>query len=137
MVIRQDLYNDCKDITRANKLTGVKVTGTKRNPDQYLIDGSWYVAGTKADMNSVKSGDTVDAYTINGVVFYAKRASGENASLSDVAIVLAVGSDIQGDKAKILKLDGTTSTTEIVDIDNAPGSGYVAKSALKQGAVYE
>ena len=88
-------------------------------------------------MNSVKSGDTVDAYTINGVVFYAKRTSGENASLSDVAIVLAVGSDIQGDKAKILKLDGTTSTTEIVDIDNAPGSGYVAKSALKQGAVYE
>ena len=137
VVIRQDLYNDCKNITRADKLTGVKVTGTKQNPAQYLIDGSWYVAGTKADMNSVKSGDTVDAYTINGVVFYAKRTSGENASLSDVAIVLAVGSDIQGDKAKILKLDGTTSTTEIVDIDNAPGSGYVAKSALKQGAVYE
>lgn len=80
----------------------MKVTGTKQNPAQYLIDGSWYVAGTKADMNSVKSGDTVDAYTINGVVFYAKRTSGENASLSDVAIVLAVGSDIQGDKAKIL-----------------------------------
>ena len=137
VVIRQDLYNDCKNITRADKLTGVKVTGTKQNPAQYLIDGSWYVAGTKADMNSVKSGDTVDAYTINGVVFYAKRTSGENASLSDVAIVLAVGSDIQGDKAKILKLDGTTSTIEIVDIDNAPGSGYVAKSALKQGAVYE
>ena len=95
VVIRQDLYNDCKNITRADKLTGVKVTGTKQNPAQYLIDGSWYVAGTKADMNSVKSGDTVDAYTINGVVFYAKRTSGENASLSDVAIVLAVGSDIQ------------------------------------------
>ena len=70
-----------RNITRADKLTGVKVTGTKQNPAQYLIDGSWYVAGTKADMNSVKSGDTVDAYTINGVVFYAKRTSGENASL--------------------------------------------------------
>ena len=87
-------------------------------------------------MNSAKSGDTVNAYVVNGVAFYAKRTSGENSTLSDVAVVLAVGTDIQGDKAKILKMDKTGST-EIVDIDNDPGTGYVAKNALKEGAVYE
>ena len=87
-------------------------------------------------MNSVKSGDTVDAYAVNGVVYYAKRTSGENSTLSDVAVVLAVGSDIQGDKVKLLKLDNT-GKTEIVDIDNDPGTGYVQKAALKQGAAYE
>ncbi|GAB2046481.1 hypothetical protein AGATL06_29820 [Agathobaculum sp. TL06] len=136
VAIREDLYNDCKSITRTEKLTGVKVTGTKDTPNQYLIDGSWYVEGANADMNSAKSGDTVDSYVVNGVVYYAKRASGENSTLSDVAIVMAVGTDIQGDKVKILKLDGTTST-EIVDIDNDPGAGYVAKGDLQEGAAYE
>ena len=136
VVITKNLYDDCKDIVKATKLSGVKVTGTKTEPNRYLIDGEWYTEGANADMNSVKSGDTVNAYAVNGVVYYAKRTSGENSTLSDVAVVLAVGSDIQGDKVKILKLDNT-GKTEIVDIDNDPGTGYVAKSALEEGAVYE
>ena len=136
VAIRKDLYGDCLNIVPAEKLSAAKVTGTKTAPDQYLIGGTWYVEGQNAAMNSVKSGDTVNAYVVNGVAFYAKRTSGENSTLSDVAVVLAVGTDIQGDKAKILKLDKTGST-EIVDIDNNPGAGYVAKSALKEGAVYE
>ena len=136
VAIRQDLYGDCLSIVPAEKLSSAKITGTKTNPNQYLINGTWYVEGKNADMNSAKSGDTVNAYVVNGVAFYAKRASGENSTLSDVAVVLAVGTDIQGDKAKILKMDKTGST-EIVDIDNDPGAGYVAKGALKEGAVYE
>ena len=136
VAIRQDLYGDCLSIVPAEKLSSAKITGTKTNPNQYLIGGTWYVEGKNADMNSAKSGDTVNAYVVNGVAFYAKRASGENSTLSDVAVVLAVGSDIQGDKAKILKMDKTGST-EIVDIDNDPGAGYVAKKDLKEGAVYE
>ena len=136
VAIRQDLYGDCLSIVPAEKLTSAKVTGTKTVPNQYLIGGTWYVEGKNADMNSAKSGDTVNAYVVNGVAFYAKRTSGENSTLSDVAVVLAVGTDIQGDKAKILKMDKTGST-EIVDIDNDPGTGYVAKNALKEGAVYE
>ena len=136
VAIRQDLYGDCLSIVPAEKLSSAKITGTKTNPNQYLINGTWYVEGKNADMNSAKSGDTVNAYVVNGVAFYAKRASGENSTLSDVAVVLAVGSDIQGDKAKILKMDKTGST-EIVDIDNDPGAGYVAKKDLKNGAVYE
>ena len=136
VAIRKDLYGDCLSIVPAEKLTSAKVTGTKTVPNQYLIGGTWYVEGKNADMNSAKSGDTVNAYVVNGVAFYAKRASGENSTLSDVAVVLAVGTDIQGDKAKILKMDKTGST-EIVDIDNDPGTGYVAKNALKEGAVYE
>ena len=136
VAIRKDLYGDCLSIVPAEKLTSAKVTGTKTVPNQYLIGGTWYVEGKNADMNSAKSGDTVNAYVVNGVAFYAKRTSGENSTLSDVAVVLAVGTDIQGDKAKILKMDKTGST-EIVDIDNDPGAGYVAKNALKKGAVYE
>ena len=136
VAIRKDLYGDCLSIVPAEKLTSAKVTGTKTVPNQYLIGGTWYVEGKNADMNSAKSGDTVNAYVVNGVAFYAKRTSGENSTLSDVAVVLAVGTDIQGDKAKILKMDKTGST-EIVDIDNDPGTGYVAKNALKEGAVYE
>ena len=136
VVITENLYDDCKDIVKATKLSGVKVTGTKTSPNRYLIDGEWYTEGANADMNSVKSGDTVDAYAVNGVVYYAKRTSGENSTLSDVAVVLAKGSDIQGDKVKLLKLDNT-GKTEIVDIDNDPGTGYVQKADLKEGAVYE
>ena len=136
VAIRKDLYGDCLNIVPAEKLSSAKITGTKTNPNQYLINGTWYVEGKNADMNSAKSGDTVNAYVVNGVAFYAKRASGENSTLSDVAVVLAVGTDIQGDKAKILKMDKTGST-EIVDIDNDPGAGYVAKKDLKEGAVYE
>ena len=136
VVITKDLYGDCNAIVKATKLSGVKVTGTKTEPNRYLIDGEWYTEGQKADMNSVKSGDTVDSYVVNGVVYYAKRTSGENATLSDVAVVLAVGSDIQGDKVKLLKLDNT-GKTEIVDIDNDPGTGYVQKNQLVEGAVYE
>ena len=136
VVITKNLYDECNDIVKATKFSGVKVTGTKTEPTRYLIDGEWYTEGANADMNSVKSGDTVDAYAVNGVVYYAKRTSGENSTLSDVAVVLAVGSDIQGDKVKILKLDNT-GKTEIVDIDNDPGTGYVAKNALEEGAVYE
>ena len=136
VAIRKDLYGDCLSIVPAEKLSSAKITGTKTNPNQYLIGGTWYVEGKNAAMNSAKSGDTVNAYVVNGVAFYAKRSSGENSTLSDVAVVLAVGTDIQGDKAKILKLDKTGST-EIVDIDNAPGTGYVAKANLKKGGVYE
>ena len=136
VAIRKDLYGDCLNIVPAEKLSAAKVTGTKTAPSRYLIGGTWYVEGQNADMNSVKSGDTVNAYVVNGVAFYAKRTSGENSTLSDVAVVLAVGTDIQGDKAKILKLDKTGST-EIVDIDNDPGADYVAKGELKKGGVYE
>ena len=136
VVITENLYDECKDIVKATKLSGVKVTGTKTAPNRYLIDGEWYTEGANADMNSVKSGDTVDAYAVNGVVYYAKRTSGENSTLSDVAVVLAKGSDIQGDKVKLLKLDNT-GKTEIVDIDNDPGSDYVQKNQLVEGAVYE
>ena len=136
VAIRQDLYGNCLSIVPAEKLSSAKITGKKENPNQYLINGTWYVEGKNADMNSAKSGDTVNAYVVNGVAFYAKRTSGENSTLSDVAVVLAVGTDIQGDKAKILKMDKTGST-EIVDIDNDPGAGYVAKADLKEGAVYE
>ena len=137
VAITTNLFDDCKDIVKAQKLTAVSLSGTKTSPNQYQIDGTWYVEmANNADMNGVKAGTTVDAWVYNGVVAYAKRSTGENATLSDICVVVAKGSNLEGDKVKILKLDGSSS--EIVSIDtDAKAPDYVPKGDLVPGAVYE
>ena len=136
VAIRANLFEDCKDITKLEKMTGVKVTGKKTGPTKWLIDGTWYVEGTGANMNSIQTGNTVDAYTVNGVVVYAKRTSGDNASISDVAMVVATGNDIEGDKVKLAYFGGKTEIVTI-DTDAKTADGYVEKGNLEIGAVYE
>ena len=134
VAITTNLFDDCKDIVKAQKLTAVSLSGTKTSPNQYQIDGTWYVEmANNADMNGVKAGTTIDAWVYNGVVAYAKRSTGENATLSDVCVVIAQGSNLEGDKAKILKKEG--SSAEIVTIDTDAQAPYV--TTLTPGAVYE
>ena len=62
VAITTNLFDDCKDIVKAQKLTAVSLSGTKTSPNQYQIDGTWYVEmANNADMNGVKAGTTVDA----------------------------------------------------------------------------
>ena len=134
VAITTNLFDDCKDIVKAQKLTAVSLSGTKTLPNQYQIDGTWYVEmANNADMNGVKAGTTIDAWVYNGVVAYAKRSTGENATLSDVCVVIATGSNLEGDKVKILKMD--SSSAEIVTIDTDAQAPYV--TTLTPGAVYE
>lgn len=139
-VITWNRFDECNDVVKAQKITSAALNGTKTLPNKYMLGDTWYVemAGVPAaDMHGVKAGDVIDAWVYNGVIAYAKRSSGENATLADVCVVLAKGQNIEGDKVKVLKLD--TSTTEIVTMDTNPGAGYVAnpKTALEMGSVYE
>ena len=67
-VISQNLYKDCKDITKATvvngTLDGVKgETGYK----QFKVEGTWYNIST-TNASDVSNGDTVQAYIVNGVI---------------------------------------------------------------------
>ena len=144
VVIKHNLYNDNLDLTKADEKNGVRITGFKDNDtsntittgDEILVDGTWYVVGVNANMNSVQNGNTVDMFTINGVVVYAKRTTGDNATITDVAMVVAKGQNIEGDKIKIATFDGTEKIVAI-DTDAKTADGYVEKDNLKEGAVYE
>ena len=136
VAITANLFDECKDIVKAQKITSASLSGTKGTSptySDYQIGSTWYVAGVNADTNSVQPGTTVDAWVYNGVVVYAKRSTGENATLSDVCVVIAQGTNLQGDQAKILKMDGTSA--EIVTIDTDAQAPYV--TTLNPGSVYE
>ena len=60
-------------------------------------------------MNSVQVGNKVDAWVYNGVVAYAKRTAGESGKVGDVCVIKAIGSNIEGDKVKIVDFDGKES----------------------------
>ena len=141
VVITNNLFDDCKDVIKAEKLSNVSLSGKKTNPDKYQMDGTWYVAGKDADMNSVVAGNKVDAWVYNGVVAYAKRTSGESGTIGDICVITAKGSNIEGDKVKIATFDGKETIVTYDDDDYSSttesGNRYVAPSALTVGEVYE
>lgn len=83
-----------------------KVEATKNQgkaPDvnkvQFKLDGTWYVVSdsSSADIkNNAKSGVTVKAVTVNGILFYAEKTSGSDSTstLTDVALVVAKGTGV-------------------------------------------
>ena len=87
-------------------------------------------------MNSVQVGNKVDAWVYNGVVAYAKRTAGESGKVGDVCVIKAIGSNIEGDKVKIVDFDGKESIVAY-DTDDHSADGYVDPDDLKVGAVYE
>ena len=115
VTITKDLYNDCNDIVKAEKKQ-VKISGIKT--DKYLIDGTWYdIAGSALNPdldNNVKVGNTADVVIVNGMIFHTKKVSGIGTS-ADLAFVVAKGSSIYGDQAKLMFLDGTTKVVTIDD----------------------
>ena len=141
VVITNNLFDECKDVVKAEKLSNVSMSGKKVNPDKYQLDGTWYVAGVNADMNSVVAGNKVDAWVYNGVVAYAKRTSGESGTIGDICVITAKGSNIDGDKVKIATFDGKETIVTYDDDDYSSATDrnnrYVAPSALAVGEVYE
>ena len=141
VVITNNLFDECKDVVKAEKLSNVSMSGKKVNPDKYQLDGTWYVAGVNADMNSVVAGNKVDAWVYNGVVAYAKRTSGESGTIGDICVITAKGTNIEGDKVKIATFDGKETIVTYDDDDYSSAADrnnrYVAPSALAVGEVYE
>ena len=130
VVITKDLYNDCNDIVKAEKKQ-VKISGYKDKDnnstvnvgDEYQIDGTWYKVATGADLDTnVKVGNTADIVTVNGMLFYTDKVSGVGTS-ADLAFVVAKGSSIYGDQAKLMFLDGTTKVVTIDDDSDTWNAG--------------
>ena len=130
VVITKDLYNDCNDIVKAKKKQ-VKISGYKDKDnnstvnvgDEYQIDGTWYKVATGADLDTnVKVGNTADIVTVNGMLFYTDKVSGVGTS-ADLAFVVAKGSSIYGDQAKLMFLDGTTKVVTIDDDSDTWNAG--------------
>ena len=159
-IITENLFDDCKDIVKADMAT-TKVEATKnqgKNPAankvQFKLDGTWYVVSdsSSADIkNNAKSGVTVKAVTVNGILFYAEKTSGSDSTstLTDVALVVAKGSGVDGKRVKLAFFDGTTKTVNVGDDangavttangikDNTPAGTDVGYAALLEGGVYE
>ena len=136
VVITNNLFDECKDVVKAEKLSNVSLSGKKVNPDKYQLDGKWYVAAANAVMNSVVAGNKVDAWVYNGVVAYAKRTAGEAGNVGNVCVIKAIGSNIEGDKVKIVDFNDKESIVAY-DTEDHSSDGYVAPNELKIGAAYE
>ena len=143
VVITENLFDECKDVVKATKISG-SVTGYKDADnsgtvtvgDKYMIDGQWYIVTDADSMNSIQVGNTVDAWVYNGTVAYAKRTAGESGNVGDICVITAMGSNIEGNKVKILTFDGKETIVTYDDEDHS-GDGYVAPSYLKRGVAYE
>ena len=159
-IITENLFDDCKDIVKADMAT-TKVEATKNQGKapsadkvQFKLDGTWYVVSdsSSADIkNNAKSGVTVKAVTVNGILFYAEKTSGSDSTstLTDVALVVAKGTGVDGKRVKLAFFDGTTKTVNVGDdangavtsannIKSTTAAGTdVGYAALQKGGVYE
>ena len=132
VVISENNYNDNKDITIAEKKTGVAIQGTKGNTlnnynyTEVRIDGTWYYVAAGKSLKDIKAGNTADVVVVNGVLFDAKKTSGTSAGMPDVLMVLAKGTGLDNNKIKFILPDGTIKTEEFngaID-DPKPGTVY-------------
>ena len=157
VVITENLYNDNKDIVKADmatdKLSGLRDNNTNKSIyfdggkiqtgksyDEYKIGDDWYKGGedlvqgslSENDLNSVKAGENVEYVAVNGVMFYVKKASGTGTGrVADVAMIVAKNNNNLNDEVKIAFFDGSTETVK-VDSDST-----VSFNSLTAGVVYE
>ena len=126
-VISENLYDDCKDIVKADVLN-TTLTGYKEKTGyvQYQLDGTWYNMA-EAD-GDVATGDTVKAYVFNGVVLDLDTEDGDGSYPTNVAIVIGKGNDsLNGDQAKIRYFNGDVKTVTVDDdstVTPVIGSAY-------------
>ena len=116
-VISENLYDDCKDIVKAEVLN-TQLTGYKAKTDyyQYQLDGKWYNSEEQSD--KVSTGDTVKAYVYNGVLLDIDSEDGDGSYPSNVAVVVGLGgsdNSLYGDQAKIRYFTGDVKTVTIDD----------------------
>ena len=128
VVITENNYNNNKDITIAEKKTGVAIQGTKGDAPNYTevrIDGTWYYVAAGKSLKDIKAGNTADVVVVNGVLFDAKKTSGTSAGMPDVLMVLAKGTGLDNNKIKFILPDGTIKTEEFNGVTKPkPGTVY-------------
>ena len=130
-VISQNLYKDCKDITKATvvngTLDGIK---DKTSYQQFKVEGTWYnISNTNA--SDVSNGDTVQAYIVNGVIVKIKSDDGKGGYPTNIAVVVSKGT-INGDQVRIRYFDGTSKLVTISDnttVTLTAGTAYKVSGA--------
>ncbi|MDR3767695.1 MAG: S-layer homology domain-containing protein [Butyricicoccus sp.] len=132
VVITENLYNDNKDIVKADVITGT-LSATKGNPiTDYQIGDTWYkAAADRTELNTVKATNEVEAVAVNGVMFYIKKTTGNKGAISDVALVVNKGTGVNNRQVKLAFFDGST---KVVDFDS---DSTVTWTNLTEGNVYE
>ena len=130
-VISADLYNDCKNIVKADTLvTTADSYKDKTDYHQYELDGTWYnISDKNYNDAGIATGDTVTAYVVNGVIVKMKADDGTGGFPTNIAVVVGVGggtNSLDGDQARIRFFDGTIKTVTISDrsITPDPGKAY-------------
>ncbi len=119
-VVSKNLYKDCKNVVKAEVLKDT-LNGFKEKTGyvQYKIGSTWYNA--KASFSGVDTGDKVEAYVHNGVLFDIS-ADNSSGALPTVAVVTGVGGDtITGDQVKLTFFDGTTKVVTLDKVVNQSG----------------
>ena len=130
-VISQNLYKDCKDITKATvvngTLDGIK---DKTSYQQFKVEGTWYNI-SNANASDVSNGDTVQAYIVNGVIVKIKSDDGKGGYPTNIAVVVSNGT-INGDQVRIRYFDGTSKLVTISDnttVSLTAGTAYKVSGA--------
>ena len=162
VVITANLYNDNQDIVKADVQTGT-LNGIRLDQDttpyfdgvgiadpntynEYQIGDTWFSGGedlvqsnaSENDLNAVKPGDTVDYVSVNGVLFYVKKSTGDAVGrVADVALIVAKNDNNLRDEVKIAFFDGTTETVKVDTIYKADGTKGTFDADLTEGVVYE
>ena len=131
-VISADLYNDCKNIVKADTLvTTADSYKDKTDYHQYELDGTWYnISDANYDDAGIATGDTVTAYVVNGVIVKMKADDGTGGFPTNIAVVVGVGggtNSLDGDQARIRFFDGTIKTVTISDRSATPDLGKAYK----------
>ena len=98
----EDLYSGKLMLEKAEVLTN-QITGYKASNSTYQLDGAWY---SNQSGKSIALNDTLNYVAIGGVVYYAKVTSGAN-DVTNMALVINTGNDMNGNQAKLLFSDGT------------------------------
>ena len=130
-VISQNLYKDCKDITKATvvngTLDGIK---DKTSYQQFKVEGTWYNI-SNSNASDVSNGDTVQAYIVNGVIVKIKSDDGKGGYPTNIAVVVSNGT-INGDQVRIRYFDGTSKLVTISDnttVTLTAGTAYKVSGA--------
>ena len=130
-VISQNLYKDCKDITKATvvngTLDGIK---DKTSYQQFKVEGTWYNISS-SNASNVSNGDTVQAYIVNGVIVKIKSDDGKGGYPTNIAVVVSNGT-INGDQVRIRYFDGTSKLVTISDnttVTLTAGTAYKVSGA--------
>ena len=128
----EDLYSGKLMLEKAEVLTN-QITGYKASNSTYQLDGAWY---SNQSGKSIALNDTLNYVAIGGVVYYAKVTSGAN-DVTNMAIVINTGSDMNGSQAKLLFSDGTKKVVYLASGTAAATAGNLYTYEINNSNEYK